>query len=130
MRTRPTSVTSRITGASFGEDATLLRRAPGSRDEFGEWIEGELVETAIRVSRQPPPGKDRWSFRERLVEESGIRLSGAVVLYSTIALRPAGDGTVGDIVVAGGVRHRVMAVEDWGSLTAALAERIEPQSGG
>lgn len=124
------AVRSRITGASFGEDATLVREAPGARNEYGEWVPGAPVETAIRVTWQPAPGKDRWSNFARVVEEGGLRLEGLAVVYATVELFAAGDGTTGDIVSRGGTRHRVRAVEAWPGFWAALVERIEPQSGG
>ena len=129
MRTRPLGVRSRVTGASFGEGATLLRRAEGSRDENGEWVPGQETETQIRLSIQPPPGKDKFANFERVIETGGLRLAGLVVVYSAVELRPAGDGTIGDLIRTGGVSYRVVAVESWGAYWTALAERLEPQEG-
>ena len=90
MRTRPNSVRSRITGMAFGEDVTLVREALGARNEYGEWVPGAPVESTIRVTWQPAPGKDRWSNFARVVEEGGLRLEGLAVVYSTVELVAAG----------------------------------------
>ena len=127
MRVRSTFVRSRVTGCSFGTVAMLVRKTEGSRNKYGEWVPGKDIETLIRVAIQPPPGKDKFANFERVIEEGGLRLAGLVVLYSETELRPAGDGTIGDLIRAAGIAYRVVASEHWGAYWAALAERIEPQ---
>ena len=83
MRQRHTGVRSRITGATFGEDATLLRRSGGTRDSHGEWVQGALVETAIRVTALPPGGPETWTELQRMVEQGGVRRRGSVDLLDS-----------------------------------------------
>ena len=130
MRTRPLSVRSRITGATFGTSATLIREGVGSRNEFGEWVPGAAVKTPIRVTAQPPGGPKTWTQFQRYVEEGGIRLSGAIVFWTVTPLQAAGDGTVGDVILYDGTRYRVRVVERWQGYDTALAEWIEPQPQG
>ena len=122
---RPAALLSRIAR----EPATLKRRAPGTRNDYGEFVEGAETSTDILVNSQPPPGKDRWSNRVRELEEGGLRLQGAVVFYTQTELRPAAEGVGADIVEYSGTLYTISAVENWGGFFAALATRVEPQPG-
>ena len=123
LRNRPAGLLSRIAR----DPATLIRRAVGVRDQYGEWIEGAETSTDIQVNAQPPPGKDRWSNRVRELEEGGLRLQGALVFYTPTELRAAGEGVGADTVEHDGTTYTIVAVEKWPGHFAALASRVEPQ---
>ena len=125
IRNRPAGLLSRIAR----DPATLIRRAAGVRNQYGEFVEGAKTSQNILVNAQPPPGKDRWSNRVRELEEGGLRLEGALIFYTRTELRAAGEGVGADTVEHAGTTYTIVAVEKWAGFFAALASRVEPQSG-
>ena len=125
IRNRPAGLLSRIAR----DPATLIRRAVGVRNQYGEFVEGAETSQDILVNAQPPPGKDRWSNRVRELEEGGLRLEGALVFYTRTELRAAGEGVGADVVELRGTTYTIVAVEKWAGFFAALASRVEPQPG-
>ena len=91
---------------------TLTRFAAGSRDAYGEWVEGASSTSTIYVSVQPMPGKERQGLPE------GLRSKEVVKLYTGTELRTADQsaGTSGDVVTSGGVDYEVVTVGRWGAV--------------
>lgn len=95
-----------ILGASA---ATRTRRAAGTRDANGRWVEGAGTDLAILAAIQPAPAKDRQNL------PSGFRSREVVRIWTTTELRPADQsaGTSGDLVTKDGKVFEVLAVSHW-----------------
>ena len=125
-RVRPDHLRTRqVKGAAFGEDADRIRKT-GSRNEYDEWIEGAEATLRIDCSVAPVPTHDL--ARRRLLEDEGIRLEAARILYTDTEIVPQTDDNAGDIIVYSTQRWRVREVQGWETdFFEALIVRIESQ---
>jgi hypothetical protein len=89
--------------------ATRIRRAPGTRDGDGVWVDGATTSTAFVGSFQPFPGARLSTLPE------GERQQGQLEVYARIELRTADQfaGISADRVVYKGVTYEVRDPAPW-----------------
>jgi len=106
----------------FPDTITRKRQAPGTRNQYGEFVPGVVTETALRASVQPLGLED-----EDVVE--GSRLLDRLKVYvpqPDALLAAFGDRQADKVDVDGGVDFVVEQSKSWrGSHTRAILLRGE-----
>ena len=100
-----------FTSPRFREDATLITQEPGRDNNYGEWVPGPEIRTAITVVSAPPSAA---TARDVLPE--GARLQDWRTFWfehSASPLRVGESQTEGDVIEYDGVRYRMRHVQDW-----------------
>lgn len=102
------------------EPAVRIRRAVGTRDADGVWVDGAATSTPFTGSFQPFPGARLQTLPE------GERQQGQLELYTRAELRTADQhaGTSADQVVYKGVTYEVREVSHWPKLLAHYQARL------
>ena len=113
----------------FRESATLIRQAPGARNEYGEWVPGPETRTDVVVVSAPP---DKAEMLDILPE--GARLSESRMFWIegqyVDAVQFDSGSTEGDVIERDGVRYAIRRIEDWSpeGFVEVLGIREEDQS--
>ena len=121
-----------ITGSRWGEDATIIRQQPGTRDSSDNFVPGAATETAIKVV-SVPLGSDP----ERITRlPIGARLEDHRIFYvpttDVDALSVgAGQQASGDVIMYQGIKWVVDSVELYhvGGFAEVVGIRAQGQDG-
>ena len=111
------------------EPATLVQEAPGSRNDFGEWVSGAKTSTAIQVITAPSSGG-----MSRLTVPEGARLTDYRTFYVSdvlpLPLRVGAKQSGADVILYDGTAYCVKDVDDWRphGFAEVLAVRAEGQA--
>lgn len=90
----------------------IVKRASGSRDSNGRWVDGTAASTSTVLASVQPASAGDYDTLQAL--DLGRRIERSVRIYTAARLNVAGeDGHNGDILVWQGVRYVVMAVSPW-----------------
>ena len=113
--------------ANHGENADLVREAPGAANDYGEWVPGVETTTTVRLVSTPISGREREMLPE------GLRLADVRRFYLRAAditrdLDLGGDGAVR--FEYRGITYRSLMVQNWGGFWEVYAVRPEPETGG
>lgn len=97
---------------NFRKPQTIKRKGEGSYIN-GRWVEGVESTLTILASVQPARKVD-YDMLEN--QKSGMKLKGAVRIYTTDVLNVAGDDIAdGDVLVWLGKNYRIVGVSEWQS---------------
>lgn len=98
------------------EDAVLVRFADGTRNEYGEWVEGGETTTDIRVVTEPFSGTDRENLPEGVREAEGRKF------WTTLPVTAVKAGTQdGDLIRYDSKDYKVVRLNAWGGFSLAWA---------
>ena len=103
----------------------VIIRTPGNYNDFGEWQEGQPVETEVYCASAP-------DGTERDLDEEGARIAGRRVFWfdagTDVELASASDGRTTDQIRHDGVLYRVIEIQRFqGSHVRVLGSRVEGQ---
>ena len=97
---------------NFRKPQSIKRNGDGSYIN-GRWVEGVESELTILASVQPARKVD-YDMLEN--QKSGMKLKGAVRIYTADTLNVAGDDMAdGDVLVWLGKNYRIVGVSEWQS---------------
>ena len=97
---------------NFRKPQTIKRKSDGEWVN-GRWVESGEVEATILASVQPLRKGDYDMLENQM---SGMKLKGAVRIYTNDVLNVAGDDlTGGDVLVWLGKNYRIVGVSEWQS---------------
>lgn len=97
---------------NFRKPQTIKRKSDGKWVD-GRWVEGSEVKTTIFASVQPLRKVDYEMLENQM---SGMKLKGAVRIYTDEVLSVAGDDlTGGDVLVWQGREYRIVGASEWQS---------------
>ena len=112
-------MTRRLAVRRFPATITRKRQTPGHRNEFGEWVPGEVTETEFPANVQPISLED-----EDAVEGSRLDERLTVYIPQPQALLAAFDDRQADTVLVDGAEFTVEKSRSWrGSHTRAILLR-------
>lgn len=106
---------------AFRTTATVIRQAPGSRNEHGEFVPGETTEETVVLATAP-------GGESRNVTPDGGRLASTRNFWARTETWPIQVGampTEGVLIRWGGDEFRVKSVQDWQGFYTIVAVREE-----
>ena len=105
------------------DSAILIRHAPGSRNAYGEWVEGAETVTDIQVVSQPgASGRDRDMVPEG-IRETDIR--SFIIPVDVLPVEEDGSEQTGpDLIEYNGERFEIMTSSDWRDAVDTGAEHV------
>ena len=116
---RPSHLVTRQTEAVFGTPVTIIRRQPGSRNEFGEWTPGDATETVNNMAVGPA-----GLAASRTLSEEGVRIED---IRRFVGAGLAAVNQDADRVREEGVTYRIVRVERRPPYTVIFGTRMDPQ---
>lgn len=101
-------IAQRLLSNTLAEPAVLIRETMGGRNDYGEYVEGTITQTDIRVITAPLSGEERQILPEALRTED---LRKFWLRYDVEILDADHRG---DVLEHLGKGYRAMTVERWG----------------
>ena len=105
------------------QEAVIIR-LPGDYNEFGEWVEGQPLETPAYCASAPDTGQDRDLAQE------GARIAGRRVFWFDAGtdVQLAAEGHRTDQIRHDGTLYRVIEIQRYrGSHVRVVGSRVEGQ---
>ena len=102
----------------------LLVRRLGEYNDYGEWAEGDPVESDIRVVEAPLSGQERLQLPEKLRERDLGRFWTTAEAEAIVVGTEDSDQD-GDVIRFDGVEYRCVRVQNWGGFREVLGVKPE-----
>ena len=107
----------------FLEDAAIVRRADGTRNAYGEWLDGVEQVEFIQVASAPTRG----DVRETLPE--GLRSRSLRTFWLAEPVHAVVEGkNSGDIIRYDRRDYRVIRINGWGAFSEAIGVAQEAEA--